>query len=127
VIQDTTPRELRVPDGEAARHRLGVTRVAGLSLVVSNIQAAVSELTAALGMPARAIDPREESAAARFDVGEQWLELVHPGSIDSEAGQRLAAFGEGPYEVVLARGEGAPGDGELLSGQLHGARIRIAN
>jgi catechol 2,3-dioxygenase-like lactoylglutathione lyase family enzyme len=126
VIQDVTPRELRVPGGEATRHRLGVSRVAGLSLVVSNIQAAVAELTTALGTTAQAIDPREESAAARFTVGDQWLELVHPGSIATEAGQRLAAHGEGPYEVVLGTADAAPGVGQLLAGALHGARIRIA-
>lgn len=127
VIQDTTARELRVPGGNATRHRLGVARVAGLSLVVSNIQSAVAELSAALGSPAKAIDPREESAAARFTVGDQWLELVHPGSIDTEAGRRLAAHGEGPYEVVLSTADAAPGDGELIAGELHGARIRVAS
>ena len=126
VIEDTTARDLRVPGDEATRHQLGVTRVAGLSLVVSNIQSAVAELSAALGSKAKAIDPRDESAAAHFTVGVQWLELVQPGSIDTEAGRRLAAHGEGPYEVVLTTGDAGPGDGQLLAGELHGARIRIA-
>jgi len=126
VIQDTTPRELRVPGGEAARHRLPITRVAGLSLVVSNIQEAVSELTAALGTSAKPIDPHDESAAAVFTIGDQWIHLVHPASLDTDAGRRLAAFGEGPYEVVLSGGAAGPGDGDLLSGDLNGARLRVA-
>jgi hypothetical protein len=126
VIQDTTARDLRVPGGAAARHRLPITRVAGLSLVVGNIQSAVAELSSALGSSARAIDPKDEHAAALFTIGDQWLEIVHPGSIDTDAGRRLATLGEGPYEVVLSAGDAAPGDGDLLSGDLHGARIWIA-
>jgi len=126
VIQDLTARELRVPGGDSTRHRLPITRVAGLSLVVSNIQTAVTELGSALGSTARSIDPKDEHAAAQFTIGDQWLELVHPGSIETDAGRRLATLGEGPYEVVLSSGIAAPGEGDLLTANLHGARIRIA-
>ena len=128
VIQDVTPRALRVPGGPATRHRLGATRVAGLSLVVSGLDLASSEFAALLGGNAgEPIDPRGEGAALRFGLGQQWLDLIEPANAASSAGRRLTSLGEGPYEVVLSRASGAaPGDGQLLADGLHGARIRVA-
>jgi len=128
VIQDVTPRPLRVPGGPATRHRLGVTRVAGLSLVVAGLDRASAEFAALLGGgDGEAIDSRGEGAAVRFGLGQQWLELVEPANAASSAGRRLTSLGEGPYEVVLSRAGGAaPGEGEPLTAGLHGARIRVA-
>lgn len=128
VIQDVTPRELRVPGGDATRHRLPVTRVAGLTLAVSDLAAASRELGAALGTLGEATDARGERAARRFALGEQWLELLQPASAASAAGSRIQALGEGPYEVVLAGDRVAePGSGKLIDGDLNGARIRVAS
>ncbi len=126
VIQDVTPRELRVPGGAATRHALAVTRVAGLSLAVRDLAAAADELSRLLGQTGERNDPRGEADARRFSLGAQWLELIQPGSPSSEVGARIAALGEGPYEVVLAGAAGAePGSGTLLAGQLNGARLRV--
>jgi Glyoxalase-like domain len=127
VIQDVTPRQLRVPGGPATRHRLGVTRVAGLSLVVASLDRASAEFAALLGAAGEPIDPRGEGAAVRFGLGQQWLELVEPANAASSAGRRLASLGEGPHEVVLSRAGGAaPGEAEPLAADLPGARIRVA-
>jgi hypothetical protein len=128
VIQDVTSRALRVPGGPATQHRLPVTRVAGLSLVVRDLSHAAGELAALFGVAGEALESRAGAAAARrFAVGRQWLELVESGGAMSPAGQHLEAVGEGPFEVVLSgAGDAAPGSGQLVAGSLHGARIRIA-
>jgi hypothetical protein len=127
VIEDETPRELRVPGGDATRHRLPVLRVAGLSLVVSDLGPATAQFAALLGSAGTPSDPRGEAAAVRFALGQQWLELIAPSGPGSPAGQRLSSLGEGPFEVVLSGARGAaPGAGELIDAGTHGARIRVA-
>ncbi len=130
VIEDVTPRRLRVPDGAAMRHRLPATRVAGLTVVVKDLAAATTAYIALLGEQGEATHAAIEGAGAgqRFRVGEQWIALVTPADAASALGQHLTARGEGPYEVVLS-GDNAtqPGSGELLPlAGTHGARIRIA-
>ena len=127
LIEDTTPRELRVPGGAAAAHPLGATRVAGLSIVVSDLAAAARELSALLDLHGRRVEgPPGE--ALRFDVGEQWLKLLAPTDPASDAGTHLARFGDCPFELVLAGEDGAESSGGKLlpTEKLHGARIRLA-
>src|SRR5205823_1797533 len=50
AIEDVTPRELRVPGGSASRHRLGVSRVAGLTIVVRDLQATTRQVQSLLGV-----------------------------------------------------------------------------
>jgi hypothetical protein len=128
VIEDVTPRTLRVPGGTATKHANGATRVAGLTVLVSDATAAASELTALLDTEGRPVTGSGgEGKTYRFAIGRQWLEVIEPASPASAAGQRLARLGEGPYEVVLSGDAGAgPDTGQLLSGPLNGARIRIA-
>jgi hypothetical protein len=128
VIQDVTPRELRVPGGAATRHVLGVTRVAGLTVLVADAAAAAGELAALLGSAGeRVVGGGGEGTTYRFAIGRQWLEVIEPSRPSSAAGQRLARLGEGPYEVVLSGESGAePDSGRLLSGPLNGAPIRVA-
>lgn len=130
MIEDVTPRRLRVPDGDALRHRLPVTRVAGLTVVVKDLAAATTAYLALLDQQGEATRAEIEGVGAgqSFRVGEQWIALVAPADAASALGQHLAARGEGPYEVVLS-GDAAtpPGSGEILSlAGTHGARIRIA-
>jgi hypothetical protein len=128
VIEDVTPRELRVPGGAAEQHRLGVTRVAGLTLVTNNLDEAAAALTSLLGTPGEDVIV-DEGAMLRFTLGEQWLAVLQPGDAHSPSGQYLSARGEGPYEVVLSAESGAgPGAGDLLPlDQTHGARLRVAS
>ena len=130
VIEDVTPRSLRVPDGAAMRHRLPVTRVAGLTVVVKDLAATTAAYQALLGE--RGEETREALAGAgagrRFPIGKQWITLVQAANATSALGRHLATRGEGPYEVVLG-GDGVapPGSDALLSlTGTHGARIRIA-
>jgi hypothetical protein len=127
VIEDVTPRELRVPGGAATKHANGATRVAGLTVLVADATAAASELTTLLGAEGQPVTGSGgEGKTYRFAIGRQWLEVIEPASAASAAGQRLARLGEGPYEVVLSGDAGAaPDSGQLLSGPLNGARIRL--
>lgn len=134
AIEDVTPRGLRVPGGAAAEHSLGVKRVAGLTLVVRDLRETSASLGALLGKEARVTSPMVEGAGAAmmFDLGQQWLELAQPVADDgpfateSELMRYLKHYGEGPFEVVLSGQHiGAPGSGERLTGETHGARLRV--
>ena len=126
VIEDVTPRELRVPGGAAEQHQLGVTRVAGLTLVTNNLDEAAAALTSLLGTPGEDVIV-DEGAMLRFTLGEQWLAVLQPGDANSTAGQYLRTRGEGPYEVALSAESGAgPGASDLLPlDQTHGVRLRV--
>jgi len=127
VIEDVTPRTLRVPGGAATQHRLPVSRVAGLSLVVANLAAASRDLQILLSAAPEGHDVPNLGPTARFRLGEQWLELIQPTGTESPAAQHLRRLGEGPYEVVLSGDSAAnSGEGVLLSEPLNGARIRVA-
>lgn len=130
VIQDVTPRELRVPGGDATRQSLPVTRVAGLSLVVADLGEGRRLLTTLLGVEGQPSTPSAAgtAGAARFQVGRQWLELLQPSGDTGAPGAFLRDRGQGPFEVVLSGdGDAAPGAGDLLPlDATHGARIRVA-
>ena len=127
LIADVTPRALRVPGGAAARHRLGVTRVVGLTVAVADLPTRARELGDLLGTTGRALDLSGVGAAVQFAVGTQWVVLAQPADDTSLPGRALATWGEGPYEVALSAGRhAAPGVGALLpSALLHGARFRM--
>lgn len=121
VIEDVTPRELRVPNGRATVHPLGVTGIAGVVVVVEDLAASASAYAALLeteGDDARAtVDGASE--ARRFAVGQQWIELIQPAR-DSDLGRYLADRGEGPYEIVLNGASDRPFPLDVT----HGARLR---
>jgi hypothetical protein len=126
IIEDSTERGLRVPGGEAGRHPLGATRVAGLTLVTDNLEEAAAAMTSLLGSPGEDVVV-EDGAMLRYALGSQWLAVLQPGDDASDAGQYLRARGEGPYEITLAgEGDAPPETGDLLPLDLtHGARIRV--
>lgn len=130
VIEDVTPRELRVPGGPATAHRLPVARVAGVTIVAADLAAGAGALATLLGGDGAAARPAVEGAGAarRFQLGQHWIEVVEPADGGGALAEFLTTRGEGPYEVVLSGAGGAePGDGELLPPErTHGARIRVA-
>ncbi|MCC6791858.1 MAG: VOC family protein [Thermomicrobiales bacterium] len=114
LIEDLTPRELRVPGGAATHHPLGPVRVAGLTIVVGDLAAASRAFTALLG-------PADGN---RFAIGSQWLELVPAGDPGSVTGQLHQARGDGIFRIDLA-GAG-PGTSQTLPAELtHGVEIRV--
>lgn len=126
LIEDVTPRELRVPGGAAARHRLDVAGVAGIVVAVADLDHRAPLFASLLGPGEPATNGATEGVrrAHRFGLGErQWIELVEPDDANNSIGRHLRARGEGPYEIVL---DGAERGSLLAPDWTHGARIRIA-
>lgn len=126
LIEDTTPRSLRAPEGAAAAHPLGATRVAGLTIVVGDLAAAARRMEALLDDPGRA-STGGDGERVRYPIGGQWLDLLQSADPASAAGAHHARVGDCPFELVLSGGgEAEPGGGDLLPIEaLHGARIRF--
>lgn len=126
LIEDVTPRDVRVPGGSAALHALAVGRVAGLRIGVADRAGAAATFGAMPGLEPVAVDagiaPRR---GRRFRLGEQWLELMGPSEVDADAARHLLDRGDGPYEVVLAGGGAQAGGGLLPLDATRGARVRV--
>jgi hypothetical protein len=125
IIEDVTPRNLRVPDGDAAVHPLGITGVAGLTVLVKDLGVSSAAYEKVVGSEGTAVTPAFDgvNAAKRFTLSSgQWVDLVEPAGSSSEIGAYLAERGEGPFEVVL---KGAAEAGRFPLETTHGARIRI--
>jgi hypothetical protein len=113
-----------VPGGAATQQPNGVIAVAGLTVVVADLAEAGAELQELLGDQWSTAET-SGGRAMRFPIGSQWIQVLQPGE-SGPAAEYLRRVGEGPYEVELSRGgEAAPGEGVLLPGELHGARLRI--
>lgn len=124
IIQDVTPRDLRVPGGPAAQHSNGASGVAGLTVVVADLAEGGAELEELLG-DQWATAETAEGRTMRFPIGRQWIELLQPYE-SSTAAEYLQRYGDSPYEVELnPGGDVAPRQGGLISGNLHGARLRL--
>lgn len=129
LIEDVTPRELRVPSGDAARHRLGILGVAGIVVAVADLDGPAPVFASLLGPGEPVPEAATEGArrSHRFGLGDrQWIELVEPDDANGAFGRHLQARGDGPYEIVLdGATAGTEGGIQLPSDQTHGARIRI--
>ncbi len=108
LIEDITPRGLRVPGGRAAEHPNGATGISRLEIAASDTEEVAVSLAALTG--------------AQDDAGTPlWLGACE---ISPVASARSAAGVPGPFAVELA-GE-TPGDTQELDRDLaHGARIRL--
>ena len=130
---DVTPRELRVPAGDARRHANGALGVARVAVAVTDLKASLLRYRILLGVgPGESgrggirIDspvllPKRGIRAAVIDLGRTSLVLMTPSVAAATAGtpapgrelrERLLARGEGPCGLALrAAGRGGPGGG----------------
>jgi hypothetical protein len=124
VIEDVTAHDLRVPPGPATDHALGATRVAGLVLLVPNLERAAVAYEALLGSTGLETRPAIAGAsrARRFAFGSQWIELAEPAADAAALRAHMRDRGAGPYEIVLA---GEEGTGPLPRELTHAATIRV--
>ncbi|MBA3450881.1 MAG: VOC family protein [Chloroflexia bacterium] len=125
VIEDVTARELRVPPGAATEHALGVTGVAGVTLLVADLDRATPPFAALLHTPGEPapFDIPGVRRAQRFAFDSHWIDLAEADPAAADLHTHINERGAAPYEIVLAGLE--PG-AELLSLNLtHGARIRF--
>jgi catechol 2,3-dioxygenase-like lactoylglutathione lyase family enzyme len=110
---DVTPRELRVPPGEAHRHANGVQGVASVAVAVHDIEVSRARYRALLGAEANVGSPVVLAGLgiriAVVAIGESALVLqtpACPASTDEtaparELRERLATRGEGPCGLAL--------------------------
>jgi len=125
IIDDLTPRPLRVPNGASSHHPGNFSGVAGLTIVVADLAEAERAYTDVLGTKGEAVTSAIAGAgpARRFSVGDHWIELVEPDDAESALRAQLESRGSGPFEITL-NGIGAGGE-YLPESATHGVRIRI--
>jgi catechol 2,3-dioxygenase-like lactoylglutathione lyase family enzyme len=124
LIDDVTPRALRVPGGAATQHRLPIVRVSGATIVVADLARASATYASLLGSAGAAFDGEPGATGRRFALGAQWLTLLAPTDVASDLARTLREHGEGLYEVTFSGADGAS-LGLLDLGLAHGARMRI--
>ena len=129
VIQDATPRTLRVPSGAATAHnltpeRMPVTRLMGLRVVTDALQQALHDYIQLLGV----VPIGQNTHKADFIVGQHWVDLHLPGPDDAEMTQALQRHGAGPYSIVLGDDLGQTNRMPILldPALTHGAVIWVA-
>lgn len=144
LIEDVTPRSLRVPHEQSQiDHANGVTGIAGVTVLVDDLQEARTALSAITGNDATAIDPPFPgiAEAAHCEVGSelgQWVAIATADMSNTEdfgdaalPARYIEKYGLGPFSAVLTTGE-QPGKLEPSSGAqidasiLAASRLRIA-
>jgi hypothetical protein len=130
MIEDTTPRELRVPQApDQVTHNNGAIGVAGITVLVRDLGHSATAYEAILGTTAQTLrSPLDDKVLGSIlPLGTQWILLTEPGSHD--AMEHLERHGQGPYRVTLRSHTGpiSPGTGTLLDASLFsGAKIALA-
>jgi hypothetical protein len=128
LIEDLTPRRLRIPDGAATEHPLGVARLLELALVVEDLVAPAASFAALLGGAGTPLAAPMEGvgAALRFTIGPHTIDLLTPAGPESAPGHALDARGPAPYALTLgATRTSSHTETTLPLAQTHGARLRI--
>jgi len=125
IIEDATPRAIRVPHApDQIRHANGATGVAGMTVLVRDVEASSKAYNAILGAEPRSTIGREGRKECLFAIDGAWILVRESASLQEQ--EHLAAHGQGPYEVSL-RSDGRPfgaGGSQMLDSTLFsGARI----
>ena len=122
LIQDVTPRELRVPGGAARSHANGATGIARLVVAVSSIDNASLLHQRLLDDDAETARMTDEFIEAVFAVGPHHIVLRQP-LVAGLLRQRITRFGDGPFALEL-RG---PAAREFDPASAAGAHISIVD
>lgn len=124
VIEDVTARELRVPPGAATRHPLGIAGIAGVTVLVPDLDRAAVIYEAFLGTAGEETTPEIAGVrrGRRYTFGPHWIELAEPESDAAMLHSLIAERGIAPYEIVLTGSSPRPEPLNLT----HAARIRLA-
>lgn len=116
LIEDATPRSLRVPGGTASDHPNGARGISRLLIAVHDAAKSRTTFAALAG-----IETPEEAPQNTLRFGHHELELVMPDDDTGDARRRLEALGPGPLAVELE----AASDADLSSGFAQGPRINL--
>jgi catechol 2,3-dioxygenase-like lactoylglutathione lyase family enzyme len=114
LIEDLTPRELRVPGDPATRHPNGAAGISRLEIAAPDAEEAASSLAALIGVP--------EDAGTSVHLGDCVLSPVTAERED--AAPHLTTRGPGPLAVDLV-GETSGSTRALDRHLAHGAGIRL--
>lgn len=128
LIDDITPRTLRVPSGDAAHHSNGATGVRELTIAVRDLDEAAADFAAITGSEpsSRGRDDDLQAETCSFQAGQQTLVLAYPTAPGSPIAGRLQRMGDGPFRAVIGTDRAdAPG---FTPEQAEGARfVLVAN
>jgi catechol 2,3-dioxygenase-like lactoylglutathione lyase family enzyme len=127
IIEDVTPRGLRVPSGEAVQHANQVTGVLSITVAVRDLAAAKQRFEALLDAIPLVERPNDQlrANAATFVIGQYSIELAQPLDGQSPLAAQVAARGDGPYSACLTAAPG-PEHAQWLDQTLaNGARFQI--
>lgn len=114
LIEDETPRELRVPGGDPAIHANGARGIGEVIVAVGDLPAAVAAWEKLLNraLPAPEPLPDLDASGVTFTVGPTRIVLAAPASAASPLRAQIDEQGDSLYRVVVS----AAGDG--FSGRL---------
>lgn len=123
LVEDTTPRHLRVPEGAPRIHANGVTGVAAVTVAVRDLAASTARYRALLKQEPVAVGtvPGLGFGLAQFRLGEQLLSIVAPRGDGAAPASHLAARGQG----ICALSFFGPANTALDLGLSHGAPLEI--
>ncbi len=127
IIEDVTPRDLRVPSGAATQHANNVTGILSLTLAVGDLAAAKGRFSALLDAAplVERDNPDIRAHIATYVVGQYSIELAQPADDQSMLAAPLAARGDGPDSISLTADPGPPEARWLDPSATHGARLQI--
>jgi hypothetical protein len=120
LIQDVTPRELRVPPGAAREHANGVTGIAAISVAVSSIDSAALLYQRLLDDDAETARLTRAFVEAVFRAGPHRIVLLQPldfGPLD----RHVRDFGDSPFALELI----GPEPHEFDPAETGGVRLSI--
>lgn len=115
LIEDETPRRLRVPSGPSAEHPNGATGISRLLISARSEKEARQALAALAGSP--------QMSADAYYLGRHELAIVTPDGTEDPLERRLELPGPGPFAVEIETGAG--GWKELEPELTRGAWIRF--
>lgn len=127
LIEDLTPRSLRVPEGVATRHANGARGIGMVVVAVPQIAVATTAYTALLGLEQPRIEADEAlmSHVARLPLGSVTLLLAQPQVQDLPLAQQISVRGAGIYACWLVTEGETASLGWLNRERSHGARLQL--
>jgi catechol 2,3-dioxygenase-like lactoylglutathione lyase family enzyme len=102
LLMDTTPRLLRVPEGDVQNHPNGAADVIRIDVAVKNLAKSTADFSALLGFEPEPCGDQEPGVnAVNFALGPTMIRLATPTEQSSELHVHLKTRGEGPYALTL--------------------------
>jgi catechol 2,3-dioxygenase-like lactoylglutathione lyase family enzyme len=102
LIEDLSPRDLRVPSGAAASHRNGALGIQCVMIAVDDLARSANQYGSLFGMtiPAPEPDPLLAAETVRYSLGSASVVLAAARS--GPIRERVERAGVGPYAVMIA-------------------------